>query len=243
MNVLPKELSYLDKVASALAQIPQNQIDEDVDLGVLEAVLRERIEGMKLRDAISRLTEDRAILERWLQQSGDSGGPAFMISRYMMRPGPLARKLLEPPPAPASELTMKTPDGWSVKTFSGALETNNGKLACSIVLHDKAGFDDARWSAKHREELQRGPKNPWANLGIWSSQSAKYGACHGEKFHYVQTGKVNWKSVEYALEVPGGFVHIRLSHASGKDFDETEIERELQTLNVIPPTVPPVSCR
>ena len=131
MSLLPKELSYLDRVVSALARIPEHQIDEDVDMSALEAALRERVKGMKLRDAISRLTEDRAVLEQWLQQKSDSRGPAFLVSLYMMRPGPLARQLLAPPPPPEPEIAMEIPEGWSAKASPRSLEMKKGKMAFS----------------------------------------------------------------------------------------------------------------
>lgn len=245
MSLLPKELNYLDEVASVLARIPQDQINEDVDMDAIEAALRQRVKGMKLRDAISRLTEDRAILEQWLQQKGHKSSPAFLISIYMMRPGPLARQLLAPPLPPEPEIVMETPEGWTSKASPRSLEMKKGKLFCSIILYDRAGFEHVMWSVRHRKELQWGSNNPWANLGVWSELPAQFGLCHGEKHHYAQTGKTNWKSVEYGLEVPGGYVYVRVGHTSGKDFDETEVEQKLHTLKVIPPkplvTAPSIS--
>src|SRR5262245_53276348 len=133
MSLLPKELDYLEEVASTLAEIPQNQIDEDVDMSALEAALRERVKGMKLRAAISRLTEDHTILKRWLKETGTQEGPAFLISLYIMRPGPLARQLLAPPPPPAPTATMELPDGWQGKSVPNGLNLEMGKFFCCVI--------------------------------------------------------------------------------------------------------------
>jgi hypothetical protein len=43
--------------------------------------------------------------------------------------------------------------------------------------------------------------------------------------------------VDYLLDVPGGFVNVRLGHEEGKDFDETEFEQKLHTLKILPPEI------
>lgn len=235
MSVLPKELDYLEPVAQALAKLPPEEVNEEFDDAMLVAVLRERVNGLKLRDAVSRLTEDHRILKKWLKETKPTDGPAFWIAGYIMRAGPLARSLLAPPPPPEPTISFEVPAGWEATIGPRASTFTKGKLVCYIMVLDKPGFDRFQRDATRREELQQSPKNPWANLGIWSKQPVKFGQCCGQKQTYLQTGKTTWKSVEYLLEVPGGFVLARLVHEAGQNFDEAETEQKLDTLRVIPP--------
>ena len=100
MSLLPKELAYLESAAKELAKIRPDELNEDVDVTKLESALRERVKDLKLRDAVSRLTEDHAILTQWLQETKTKDGAVFFIAAHLMRPGPLARQLLAQPPPP-----------------------------------------------------------------------------------------------------------------------------------------------
>lgn len=236
MNLLPKELDYLEPVAQELAKLPPEELTERVDVITgLEAALRARVDGLKLRDAVSRLTGDHEILKRWLEETKATDGAVFWIAGFLMRPGPLARSLLAPPPPPEPTVAIEPPAGWQKQSFPRRLDIRKGKLGCSILILDEAGFTRRQHKNDHREELQKSPKNPWAGLGVWSKSSVKFGECRGEKHLYVQHGKTNWKSVDYLLDVPGGFVNVYLGHEKGMDFDESEIEARLHTLKVIPP--------
>ena len=235
MSLLPKDLDYLEAVAQELSKLPPEELNEDVDVTRLEAALRERVKGLNLRDAVSRLTEDYAILKRWLKETKLADGPAFWIAAYLMRPGAIARGLLAPPPPPEPTVSFEIPAGWKANSGPRALALTKGKLFCYFMVLDNSGFESFQWDANRREELQRSSKNPWADLGVWSRQPVIFGESKGEKHLYIQTGKTNWKAIQYLLEVPGGFIHAQLGHQAGKDFDETEMEQRLHTLKVIPP--------
>lgn len=237
MSLLPKELDYLEPVAKELAKIPPDDLNEDVDATELIAALRYRVKGLELRDAISQLTKDNEVLQKWIKEKKATEGAVFFISAYFLRPGPLARQLLAPPSVFSCEPTVSielAPD-WVVKEFPRRLDLFKKQTFCSIYILDKSDFDHHLRENNHREELQNSPKNPWANFGGWTRTQIKLGNSCGEKCVYSQQGKTNWKQVDYALEIPGGYVNIRLGRQNGKDFDETEFEQKFHTLKVIPP--------
>jgi hypothetical protein len=234
MNLLPKELDYLEQAAKSLADDPADEPNEDVVLR-LESVLRERVKGLKLRDAISRLTQDHAILKQWLTETKTEDGPVGFIAAYLSRPGPLARQLLAPPPPPEPTVSVEIAKDWVAKEFPCRLDLFKDKVLCSFTIMDKRGFEDHLWKSNHREQLQKSPTNPWKNLGVWTKNPVEFGNCRGEKSVYIQQAKANWKQVDYALEVPGGHVNIRLGHEDGKHFDETEFEQKFHTIKVLPP--------
>lgn len=235
MNLLPKELDYLEKVAKELVKIPPDDLNEDVDATKLVAALRNRVKGLELRDAISQLTKDNELLQKWIKETKTSEGAVFFISAYFLRPGPLARDLLAPSPPPEPTVSVEMASDWQAKEFPRRLDLFKDKVFCSIAILDKLGFSIYKTKSDHRQELQKSPQNPWANLGVLTKIPVRFGECHGEKSVYVQPGKTNWKSVDYLLEVPGGFMSVGLGHKKGKDFDETEFEKKFHTLKVIPP--------
>jgi hypothetical protein len=234
MSLLPKELNYLKSAAEELATIPPDELTDDIDSSKLDAALRERISGLKLRDAVARLTEDSTILKRWLQEA--KGHDAVIwIAGYLMRPGPLARQLLAPPPPPDYTVGFEAPLGWAATSGPRALSLTKGKLHCYVMVLDKSGFERFQRDAANREEQQRNSKNPLADFGVWTATSVVFEQCYGQKYLYIRAGEAAWKQVDYLLEVPGGFVFVRVGHASGKDFDETDVEQKFHSLAVIPP--------
>jgi len=235
MSLLPTELNYLEPVAKELAKLPPDDLNEDVDASKLLAALRNRVKGLELRDAISQLTKDSEVLQKWIKETKTSEGAVFFISAYFLRPGPLARDLLAPPPPPEPTVSVEMESDWETKEFPRRLDLFKQKIYCSIAVLDKQGFDIHKHKSDHRQELQKSPQNLWASLGVWTKTPVRFGECHGEKSIYVQPGKTNWKSVDYLLEVPGGYVNAHLGREKGKDFDEMEFEKKFHTLKVNPP--------
>src|SRR5215469_9709842 len=99
-QTFPAELSYLTSSLEELAKIPEEDLNEDVDVPELESALRQRVKGLTLREAVSRLTKDSKILAGWLKETKTKSAAVLWISGYLMRPGPLARGLLAPPASP-----------------------------------------------------------------------------------------------------------------------------------------------
>jgi len=77
-----------------------------------------------------------------------------------------------------------------VTEFPRRLDLSKGKVFLRyIAILDKQDFDIYKHKSDHRQELQKSPQNPWANLGVWTKAPIAFGECHGEKSVYVQPGK------------------------------------------------------
>src|SRR5262249_46678043 len=140
MKALPTELQYLEPALQEFARVPSEQLDEGANVSSLDAALRQRVEGLKLREAISRLTQDRGILKRWLKGNGVTDAPAHWILGYLMLPGPLARGLLAPPPRPEPTVEMDAPDGWRSRSGPRQLTVEKGKLFAAFIVVDESGY-------------------------------------------------------------------------------------------------------
>src|SRR5829696_7933767 len=110
---LPDSLRYLQPFANALAKLPPEDRNEDVDASRLEAALRKRVRGLDEEAAEAELTNDRNLLERWLK--ADRNHPAYWILGFLLSPD-LATHLTRPPEPPprGPEMAFKAPGGWKV---------------------------------------------------------------------------------------------------------------------------------
>jgi hypothetical protein len=232
MKALPTELRYLEPALQELAKIPSEALDEDANVSSLDAALRQRVKGLKLREATSRLTQDRDILKEWLKKNGATDAPAHWIAGYLMRPGPLARGLLAPPPRAEPTVEMDAPHGWRSRSRPRQLTVEKAGLFAEFTVEDESGYSWAQIQAEAREK-DRGDAQCRMQ---WFRSTVQFGKTSGFKYVLNQSGRVNWKAIEYLLEVPGGFIRASVGRTDGKEFDETVIESKLHTLRVIPPS-------
>src|SRR5437762_996877 len=129
---LPEPLRYLQPFANALAKLPPEELNEDVDASRLEAALRKRLRGMDEVAADAQLAKDRELLERWLEDRPDH--PAHWIRGFLLSPE-LATHLAQPPEPPprGPEMSFVAPDGWKVKVVPFRLDLKKGKLIGTIL--------------------------------------------------------------------------------------------------------------
>ena len=59
--------------ANALAKLPPEDLNEDVDASRLDAALRKRVGGLDEEAADAELAKDRDLLQRWLKDKPDYG--------------------------------------------------------------------------------------------------------------------------------------------------------------------------
>src|SRR5690242_2825391 len=87
---LPEPLHYLQPFANALAKLPPEDLNEDVDVSRLDAALRKRVRGLNEEAADAELARDRDLLERWLTDKPlDSRLP--LVPRTRDAPHPTGR--------------------------------------------------------------------------------------------------------------------------------------------------------
>lgn len=230
---LPEPLRYLQPYANALAKLPPEELNEDVDASPLEAALRRRIRDLDLEAAEERLAQDRGRLERWLEDKPDH--PAHWILGFILSPT-LATDLAQPvgtPPASEVEpvprgptIAFVPPEGWRVKKLAPYLwEVKKGKLSGSVMAIDQGLF----------YQTQREREGDWAvSPGVEATREievAQHGDVAGKKYVYRRTAPGPWKRVDFVLSVPGGFAMAGVE-STGADFDEPPFEAQLHTLRV-----------
>lgn len=220
---LPEPLRYLQRFANALSKLAPYDLNEDVDISQLEAALRKRIRGLDVEAAEAQLTEDRELLEHWLIDRPDHS--AHWIRGFLLSPD-LATILTQPEePSPRGpEMSFVAPDGWKVTVVPFRLDLKKGKLVGTIMVIDELSFD----FNQRQQEYWVAPSGLEATREVLA---VRYGNVSGTKCIYRQIAPVPWRSVDYLLRVPGGFVSAMLC-ASGADFDEAPFDAKLHTLRL-----------
>ncbi len=230
---LPDSLRYLQPFANALAKLPPDALNEDVDASRLEAALRKRVRGLDEEAAEAELARDRDRLEHWLKDKPDH--PAHWIRGFILSPT-LATDLTQPvgPPPPGAvepapqgpKIDFVPPEGWRVKELApDLLQLKKGKLSGSVMAIDEGLF--------HQSQRER--ETEWVVApGVEATrdvQVAEYGNVSGKKYVYRRIAPDQWKRVDYVLSVPGGFAMAGVESA-GADFDEAPFEAQLPTVRL-----------
>jgi hypothetical protein len=223
---LPEPLRYLQPFADALAKLPPEDLNEDVDASRLEAALRKRVRGLDEEAADAELTNDRDLLERWLKDRPEH--PAHWILGFLLSPD-LAPQLTQSseqlPRGP--EILFEAPNGWKVKAVAFRLDLKAGKVIGSIMAIDEFTFGLLQLQ---RDQAAKIPQ-PGGQASIEVSD-VSFEQCSGKKYLQRMTAPAPWKQVDYVLRVPGGFVSIGLGTLTGAEFDESPLESKLHTLRL-----------
>lgn len=219
-QALPESLRYLQPFVNALAKAAPGGLNEDIDPALLEGELRNRLQGLNEVAAEAALANDRELLETWLKASAPADHPAYWVLGYLSSQD-LAAHMIRPatPPPRGPVMTFDTPAGWKVKVVPFRLDLKKGKLVGSIGAIDGFSFETLQ-----RQQEYWPPGLPLTRKTL----DVRFGDCAGKKY----LSKQPFKSVDYLLAVPGGFVTAFLS-ARGADFDESQFEAKLHTLRLI----------
>ena len=223
---LPELLQYLQPFANALAKLPPDDLNEDVDASRLEAALRKRVRGLDEETADAGLAKDRDLLEGWLTDKPEH--PAHWILGFLLSPD-LATHLTQPAEIPprSPEMLFEAPNGWKVKTVPFRLDLKAGKVIGSIMAIDKFTFELLQLQHEQAGKIPQ----PGVQASIEVSD-VSFEQCSGKKYLRRMTTPAPWKQVDYVLRVPGGFVSIGLGTLTGAEFDESPLESKLNTLRL-----------
>ncbi|MBL8848935.1 MAG: hypothetical protein JNG89_04595 [Planctomycetaceae bacterium] len=217
---LPQPLQYLQRFVNALAKFRPDDLNEDVDGGPLELLVRQRIDGLNLKTARAAIKADRNQLETWLRELGDGMHPAYWVLGYLSAPRLVDELRAPPEPDPVwPVITFDAPPGWKTEAAQNTIGLRKGKLVGQIVVIDEMSF----------LILQKQHDVPVRSaLEVRQQQSdVVFGSCTGRKYVMEHVGK----RVDYLLRVPDGFVDVMVdSLKSG--FDESELESRLHTIKV-----------
>ena len=204
--------------------MPAEELNEDVDAGLLDQLLRECVEGMSARQAKAKIGSLGKSVEAWLADSDGKNAVAAWLLGYLAHPD-LGRELTSPPqPAEAGpQILFDTPEGWTESREPFRLVLSNAGVLANITAVDQFTFEV---TSKQNEHWVSPPHLKATR----TTSEVSLESCRGKKYVYVQQGAQNWKRVEYVLTVPGGFAVVWIGTESGDDFDESPIEDQLSTL-------------
>jgi hypothetical protein len=232
LEPLPHPLRYLQPFADALATIPPEDLNEDVDASRLDRALRKRVAGLKEEAAEAKLSKDRDLLQQWLTARRDH--PAHWILGFLLSPD-LAAHLTRPaePPPRGPMMAFEAPTGWKVKAVPFRLDLKTGKVIGSITAIDKLGFEHFMGLSEQQPKAQQ-PAMECFRHPEWKRvvTAISCGQVSGQKCSVRVLGPVSWKRVDYVLRVPGGFVTVFLGTMKGEEFDELPFEAKLHTLRL-----------
>lgn len=223
---MPEALRYLQPFANALAELPPEDLKEDVDASRLEVALRRRVRGLDEEAAEAELANDRDLLKHWLEDKPDH--PAHWIRGFLLSPD-LATHVTQPPEPPprGPEMVFEAPNGWKVKTVPFRLDLKAGKVIGLIMPIDESPLEGSQREREQTAKLRQ-PGQQTAN----EICDVSLDGCSGKKYVFRMITPAPWKQVDYLLRVPGGCVWIQLSTMTGADFDESPLESKLHTLRL-----------
>jgi hypothetical protein len=213
-------------VQKQLAAMDPDDIHEGTDLSMLRKVVRKRVKGLSEEQARDVLHQDAAELERWLATPGLRDARLFFVLPIL--PDAVEVLLTEHPQEPPErgEVSMKLPDGTKVMKENGCWSVKWQRLLLCLApshceeMHREAG--------RFKDEAKSHPMVGGSGMSVTDVQ---FDQVSGIKC-ITKVASPRFKRLEYALEVPGGYVMATLATRAG-DFDESDIERYFNTLRVL----------
>jgi hypothetical protein len=197
-----------------------------MDLSVLRRVVRKRVKGLSEEQAYTTLSADAAELEQWLS-SPDRSDERLHFVLPILPDGVevLLTKRTQGPPE-RGEVSMDLPQGAKVTKTNGCLSVKWRRLLVSLY-------------PEHREDMHRSmgmfrdyaKSQPMTDGGGMAVEDVRFGDAVGIKC-VSKMASPKFKRVNYAFEVPGGYVEAVLDSSAG-DFDESELEAHFHSLHVM----------
>jgi hypothetical protein len=220
MFPLPERLRYLQPFRRKFASRPPEELNEDSGFAPLMALLSKRVRGLALAEAERLLAEDLAALREWLSEPPQESDPLHFVFGVSLAASPadlakLIKEEAEKPPEPELCLQMELPPGAKLRPVEGAGESGRLVTLKGLWLAINALPEEA--VANLADDMHR--VFPGA---IESEFPVRFGDVTGRKFVVKgESWRGPFKKVEYALAVPGGYVHGSIS-AIGKKVDEVK---------------------
>ena len=125
---------------------------------------------------------------------------------------------------PHDDVKMDLPEGARVKTEQGAWKVRWRGICLSLVRHRSVAYDQ-------QVALFNEPAKQYAHLYSITVTPVTFGGVTGVRRVQI-VRDLDSKSVDYALEVPGGFAHAGIVRR-GMAWDESEWEQFFQTIQMI----------
>jgi hypothetical protein len=221
---LPDALAYLQPVANALAKLPPETLNEDIDATKLRKAVRKRVQELDIDEAEVELAKDAKTLEQWLMDKPEH--PAHWIYG-LISSHHLVFDLfgIEEALPPLPNIEFEPPKGWRVKITPRYLQLKRRRLTTALEVTDDGMFEvhEQNW------------KNWKPNEGLVADrrkEPVQCGVVSGTKYTYLQSAPCFWMAIDYSLAVPGGTIRVTMFTSDGSAFDEKPLEAQFHTLKI-----------
>ena len=223
---LPNRLGYLEPVRKQLTALGPDDVHEDTDLSVLRRVVRKRVKGMSEEEAQIALREDASELEQWLSSAGQANKCLYFVLPIL--PDALEIFLAKPAQGPPvrGEVNMDLPDGAKVTKENGCWSVKWRRMF--LGLYPSHCEDMHRSAGQFREDAKCRPMTAGNGMSV---VDVRFGDVVGIRCVSMMTTP-KFKRLDYALEVPGGYIVAVLDSSVG-EFDESGLEACFHTLRVL----------
>lgn len=227
LDSLPDELGYLRESMEAFGKIAPEDLNEDVDIAILEAAIRERIHDLDDDEGQALIDSHREILRTWLESSENKSGAGWFVYGAMSLPGIVEEMRRE---LTAEERTYWQAEMSLPEEFAGRVEGAEFRAELDGVTLCVKGVDDFVASI-----ALNGIEN-WQPLPGMQGEASevRFGDVHGTKFVIRETEPIVSKSVQYVVVGPGGLAMADLFSLVDDvvDFDEARFEEHFHTIRV-----------
>ncbi len=226
---LPPRLRYLEPVRKYLTRLGPDEVNENTDLTPIRKVVRKRVKGLSAEQARSALIEDGNELDQWLTLHLDGNEVLSFLLPFLVMDA--ADALLEEPTEaqPKHEVFIELEKGAKVSKEGGSWSVKWNRKLLTLYPSDSVSMESH--IAQFRADAKRRPMVDSDGIELADVQFA---SARGIKRTYLQTWPVPAKRVDYALEVPGGYVLASLQSLIGSShFDESEMEAQFHTLRIV----------
>ena len=230
-NKLPENLSYLELVRKELSQLPPDELDEMTNTDSLVDALKKRIEGLSNDKADELLANDLEELTIWLKDKKDSEIACHYIYGFLL--GTDAEALCsesDSEPEPEYYVHAEFPEGFIAKRKNIHLSATKENLLISVTPCEAEMYEHLIDQFTMSAPNINVPGSPQIDFEQKFSEII-IDKVTGYKRLDVQNAPSSWKSVNYLLKVPGGYVFAMID-GKGKDFDEIPLESFLGTIDI-----------
>jgi len=226
---IPNELKEFAPILEWFSNVPEEELNEDLDQSHIVSFLRSRYGDLDIDDFERRLKSDRRAFDKLVEAEGTQHLWLHFLGTYLLmaphlladsEPTAVDESLLLPPLI----LHVKLPKHFDIENDYGAIRARNDNFDIELVPTAESALEFRLKNLRQQDDWKANRQQP-----RYSFAAVNWTSISGWK---VETGaRSDSKYVQYLLKVPGGacFVDVRCKHAHA---DESLLEEYLRTATV-----------
>jgi hypothetical protein len=219
--VIPKALVGFAPILEWLSKVPEDKLNEDLDLTHLDAFLQSRYGELEVDELEKLVTKDQRAIENVVAAKGAEYPFLVMFQTYVnLTPHILPHLRTEEPEEnqypPPLILHVQLPDDMDIKNEYGSVRATNSQVELELVPTAESVLEFRLNNLRQAARYSFEPVD-WPQVNGWKVTT--------------QESQPNDKWVSYLLKVPGGACLADV-HCKDAQFDESPIEQCLRTVNV-----------